>query len=229
MPEIVAVPESPVVPPAPAPAMDESLLDRLRGVAGLQVEAGLRTVRGKLPSYLRLLEQFVRYHRDDAGRARQSLALNQPEQTQRIAHSLKGVAGNLGLLMVGEQAAALERAIREECPAAECLALIEALERVLETVVEALALVLPALQSTSFPEAGIEGVDLRAILRELMTLLNEDDLNAVSYYQQRAGLIAAALGERSAALAAHIEQYQFEEALQILKAAQELLSAPSSL
>ena len=228
MPQTDKVQEPPASSSIASVAVDQGLLDRLRGVAGLQVDAGLRTVRGKWPTYLRLLEQFVRYHRDDAGRARHSLAQNQLEETQRIAHSLKGVAASLGLLTIGERAADLERAMREERPAAECLALIEALERELETSVDDLDRVLPEPETAPSLDAGMIGADVGAVLRELTALLNEDDLNAVSYYQQRAGLIIPALGERSAALAAHIEQYQFQEALKILEAAQELHSSPSS-
>jgi len=214
--------QEPAIPPTTTPEADQPLLARLRSVTGLNVEAGLKTLRNKLPSYVRLLEQFVRYHRHDTILLRQYGDQDQWEDIQRLSHSLKGVAANLGLLGVSESAAALERAIREERPAPERHALLETFESALQTGLEALASVLPGQGAAPSSEV-LDESGLRVVLDELAALLAEDDLNAVSHYHKHAGQIAVALGARASALSARIEQYQFEEALEILRTAMQEL------
>ena len=221
VPEAGIVPE-PATPLATPLEADQRLLERLRSVAGLNVAAGLKTLRHKLPSYMRLLEQFVRYHRHDATLLRQYADQDQWADIQRLAHSLKGVAANLGLSGISESAAALERSIREERPAPERHALLETFESALQTGMAALAGVLPGQETVLSPEV-LDRPGLRMVLDELAALLAEDDLNAVNHYQQHAGQIAVALGARALALSVRIEHYQFEEALEILRTAMQEL------
>ncbi len=203
---------------APSRQEHPRLLEQLRGVAGLDVEAGLRTLRNKLPSYLRLLQQFARYHHHDAGLIRQALLRGQCDEAQRIAHSLKGVAGNLGLFNLGESAALLEQTLRDGGSAAEVAAQVDRLEPALRDSVEALARLLPEAETVVAEE--VDRAQLRRVLGELAALLAEDDLGAAHHYQRHAALIAAALGTRVAtALSWQIEQYRFDQALETLKAA----------
>ena len=220
-PEPGAAPAQPVRS-EPLLTVDQPLLERLRSVAGLNVEAGLKTLSNKFPSYVRLLKQFVLYHCDDAALVCQYRDQDRWDDIQRLAHNLKGVTANLGLLGVSEAAMALERAIRQKRPALECNARFESFVCALRTGIEALANILPGQEAAPSPEI-LDGARLPVVLDELAVLLAEDDLNAVNHYQKHAGQIAAVLGAQASVLSLRIEQYQFEEALEILRAAMQEL------
>ncbi|WP_374267191.1 PAS domain S-box protein [Zoogloea sp.] len=101
----------PLKAPPPDAAPDwESVLGT---VDGLDTERGLRMVRGKWPTYLRILRIFVEAHADVVEHLQAALAAGQLAEVERLAHSLKGSAGNVGALRVFDQAAAICNAIRD--------------------------------------------------------------------------------------------------------------------
>jgi len=93
---------------------DAELLARLGAIPGLDTAAGLRSVRGRLPLYLRLLRSFVDSHADDPTAIAMALKEGHPEAAQRLAHALKGAAGTLGLTDLQSAAAALETSLRHK-------------------------------------------------------------------------------------------------------------------
>jgi PAS domain S-box-containing protein len=125
---------------APAPAAPASsdaaqaTIAALEKVPGLDSAYGLQAMRGKLPSYLRLLGIFLDTHGDDGDKI--SAALNSGDLTQagHIAHSLKGVSGTLGLNGIYEAAQALNEALRQSAELPEITRQLATLgERVRET------------------------------------------------------------------------------------------------
>ncbi len=107
----------------------------LEDVEGLDVDAGLRSVGGNRPRYLRLLQKFARTHADDIARVRAALAGGDMEHARRISHTLKGAAATLGASEACAYSAELEAAIRDALGAAEiaqrCLVAERCLERLM--------------------------------------------------------------------------------------------------
>jgi two-component system sensor histidine kinase/response regulator len=133
-------------PQSAAPALD--LAARLAGVAGLDAEAGLRRVLGKEAVYLSLLRQFVNGHRDDAAAVRAALAAGDAATAERLAHTVKGVAGNLGADGVAAAAASLEAGLRAgESDAAQAGKLAE-LASAIAALVSALEAHLPDMRQS---------------------------------------------------------------------------------
>ncbi len=92
-------------PPPAAAAGGEGLAP----IAGLDQAKGLAICNGKWSLYRRLLTKFVDGQRDFAalfGNAADG------EEARRIAHTLKGVSGNIGAVEVQAEAAQLEQACR---------------------------------------------------------------------------------------------------------------------
>lgn len=85
----------------------------LEGIPGLDAEAGLRTVGGRLESLLRLLRRYEVLHGGDGARFRDALDRADLEAGHVLAHTLKGAAGFLGLVEIQARAAALEAAFRD--------------------------------------------------------------------------------------------------------------------
>ena len=74
---------------------------------------GLTRVAGNKRLYRSLLEQFAAKQADAASKIEEALAKGDRALAERIAHTLKGVAGNIGIVDVQEAAAKVEKAIRE--------------------------------------------------------------------------------------------------------------------
>jgi two-component system sensor histidine kinase/response regulator len=191
---------------APAPA-----------IAGLDTEAGLRRVLGRLDDYQQLLRTFVR----DQGPAPEliaaRLAAGDTDGAQALLHTLRGVAGNVGALKVTQLARQLEQALRLETPAElaeRCAALLAELRAVLDAVRAALqaglapaATVLPAAAA---PHSALDEARLAALCQRLLSLLAANDTQAEQLVRQEAGLLHAAFGAAAAALEAALDQFEFE-------------------
>ena len=86
---------------------------------GSTLAEGLLRVAGNKKLYRKLLRQFSKTEADAAQRIASALAKNDRALAERLAHSVKGVAGNLGASAVQNAAANLEKAIASSAPAAE--------------------------------------------------------------------------------------------------------------
>lgn len=90
--------------------LDEVVLPQ---IAGINLEDGLRRVAGNKRLYLDLLAQFASNQVDAASQISAALDIRDPKFAERIAHTIKGVAGNLGMSEVQSAARNLEKAIRD--------------------------------------------------------------------------------------------------------------------
>src|SRR6185295_6329123 len=87
--------------------------DGLPALAGLDTKDGLSRVGGNRTLYLKLLRQFVEQQGRAVEQIAEALARGDVALAERIAHSLKGVAANLGATQVPSAAGALEKLIRD--------------------------------------------------------------------------------------------------------------------
>ncbi|KAA3654441.1 MAG: PAS domain S-box protein, partial [Proteobacteria bacterium] len=98
---------TPGATPAPEPATATSALDKLHNQPGIDVARGLALLRGNQDTYLKLLHLFVREHQDDMSRLAQCMANDDRATACAIAHTLKGVAGNVGATAIATAATEL--------------------------------------------------------------------------------------------------------------------------
>lgn len=87
-------------------------------IPGLDIEAGLQTLRGRVDRYQRLLKLFVDGHSDDAQRFKLYLERGDVETAQHLTHALKGAAGNIGAQRLAELAAHFETVLQQRQSAA---------------------------------------------------------------------------------------------------------------
>jgi CheY-like chemotaxis protein/HPt (histidine-containing phosphotransfer) domain-containing protein len=133
--KVSAVPAA--VPPAPT-FVAETVVDPRRtilaAIEGLDLTQGLDALVGSLPNLIKLLGRFAREHADAPERIAALLAADDRLAAERLAHSLKGGAATLGLLLVSASAATVEQQI--ECGEAHDLAgLAAALNAVCPTLI----------------------------------------------------------------------------------------------
>jgi PAS domain S-box-containing protein len=85
-------------------------------IEGLDVASGLRRVLGKRPLYLSMLRKFVDGQRHATDDVLESLEADDWATAERIAHTLRGVSGNIGAVGLQRLAESLESALRGRSP-----------------------------------------------------------------------------------------------------------------
>jgi two-component system sensor histidine kinase/response regulator len=184
-------------------------------IEGLNTEAGLRRVMGKRHFYVAMLEKFVAGQSDAMQRVRDAMDANDPETARRIAHTLKGVAGNLGILPVQEAARALEYAFNDNAPPERLEGSIDACDRVLADFVAKLVAALPA-QTKPAPLQAADRHAVADLCRKLRSLLSDDDMQASDLLADNESLIRSAWGESYADFDRAIRAFEYEDALALL-------------
>ncbi|HSG23691.1 MAG TPA: response regulator, partial [Azonexus sp.] len=134
----------------PLAATDEALIQAIASIPGIDTGSGLLAVRGRPASYLRLLRSFVTQHGNDHLGIKTALADAQTGDAERLAHSLKGAAGALGLSGIYATAAALNDALRAPGKPAELPALLTTLCAEMPRTVHSLKYLL-AVDSENLP------------------------------------------------------------------------------
>jgi two-component system sensor histidine kinase/response regulator len=130
-----------------ASAPKESLPAGLAIIPGLEVARGLKVLNGRTAAYLRLLRQFAVDNAHDGALMRDFLSQRDQPEAQRLAHSLKGSSGNLGVTGVQGLATEVEAAIKGGAELTIVMPLAEALDEELQRVAAAVLATLPETEA----------------------------------------------------------------------------------
>jgi two-component system sensor histidine kinase/response regulator len=147
-------PTAAAAPVPPAAADESTLATTLAGIVGLDVAAGLRLARNRETLYLKLLRKYLSSQQDFV--VQLDAALDRGDRTTaiRLAHTLKGVSGQIGAETVRVLAQLLERAIQEVEPAPVFTALKGQIGEALDRLLAAISARLPAETPPAAPEDG---------------------------------------------------------------------------
>jgi len=194
-------------------------------IAGVDIESGLSRVGGNRTLYLKLLSKFRDEYDNGVQRIREALTAGDREAAVRQAHTIKGVAGNLGAESVQQAAAEAEQALKEE---AEDDGAISALDEELSDIINSLKRAELDAQDSSgdnVPAVEIEIGELKDIITDLRLLLEKrkpapskviiEKLNGLKLPEQ----LVPELKKMSSA----IDKYNFKAALENNKNMIELL------
>ena len=192
--------------------------DPLASVAGLDAADGLRRVLGKREAYVGLLRTFAsgqaRAPDGDPRGARRGPAAD----AERAAHTLKGVAGSIGARQLQAEAGAVEAALRGGAAPPRSRPRSRPRRR-RSTRSSARSPPSCRRRSRRARRAAVDPEALRAAVARIEGLLEQDDVEAVGALDEAAPLLAAAFGERAAALRKLVKGYRFEDALAALREA----------
>ncbi|MBF0627119.1 MAG: PAS domain S-box protein [Magnetococcales bacterium] len=195
-----------------------------RGIPGLDTESGLKRMVGKRALYGSMLRKFVAGQQDAPARIREALAAGDRETAERLAHTLKGTAGNIGAGGIQEQAGLLEAAIKENRPPERLLTALATLETDLDALIAALVVALPeeSREAPAAPAAPVGPVDPELFRNRVMALgrfLAEDNSDATDLWEGNLELFKAALPGQWRAIAEDLQGFDFESALNRLREA----------
>ncbi len=200
------------------------LRELLGTVDGLSVPRALRSVEGNVPLVVRLLRRFREGHAGDAALLEALVRDGDREGAKRVAHTLKGLAGTLGLDALRPVAGALDLALREDAAEEDILSLVAAVGHDLSRITADLARVLPEDGAESRAVPAPRSVDwprLAAGVARLTALLAADDTTANELQEELRDDLQDALGEPALQLDALITAYDYPAALALLRKALE--------
>ena len=197
----------------------EAAMEGLRRIAGLDVAQGLRRIMGKQPQYQDMLRKFAAGQAGAVADLLHSLDRGDPTTAERTAHTLKGVAGNIGASLLQASAAQLERAIHLQEPLADIQAHAERTAGLLGPLVAAIDRQLPTPIAVVEAAVAVDSAQVDAICARLANLLREDDAESIELLQEHATLLQQVLHGTYAEIETAVAQFDFETALERLEQA----------
>ncbi|WP_377703941.1 response regulator [Pseudoduganella sp. UC29_71] len=207
--------------PAPGAASGRAAPDDDCGlpaaIPGLDVHSGLRRVLGKRPRYLSMLRGFVSNQSGMDARIAAAVAAGDNGGAERMAHTLKGLAGNIGADALQQAAAALEHAIAAGGATGELQA---ALAQQLNAQLDAITAALPAETETASAPIAVDAALRDNVHAQLVRLLSDDDAEAEKVLMEHHALLASAYPNHIRRLQQAIGQFDFDTALAVLEEVQ---------
>jgi len=188
-------------------------------LAGVDVAAGLERTAGNKRLYLDLLAQFAARHESTGSRIKEALDSGDHNQAERLAHSLKGVAGNLGMNQIFVLAGTLENAIRESQTGAKGLIeeFTSALDRQIR-IIRAALLAESVDVGKRFDVRPAERGEALAAIARLRERLEASAADAPRVFAEVSGILRGTVAAgRLDVLGASVKAFDFDAALSKLE------------
>ena len=183
-------------------------------ITGLNAADGIKRVAGKTGLYIKLLSSFRKNFSAFIPELEKELAAGRREDAERRAHSLKGVAGNIGAGKLFENVRLLDAELKKENFDRE---LVKKLSDLTGAELDLLIRGIEEYEKKSVPESpGSRELDpaaLKAALEEIISLCAEYDVRAGEKFQAVKNQLPPALAQAGEALAA----YDYDQAAEIIR------------
>jgi PAS domain S-box-containing protein len=199
---------------------------KLPQLIGIDIDAGLAIAQGNKKLYRKLLVKFLHSEQDFSNKFHQAQQSNDPDAAIRLAHTLKGVAGNIGAKEIQQAAHDLEQACNTKADNVQVETLLSAVEIALAPVLESLQQLQQEQKQSLTPLLhSINSAELTSLLNKLLGLLHDDDADAIEVLEEIVSLMGDnTVDGKLTELENLIEQYAYEEAILLVKLVSEKLS-----
>ena len=192
----------------------------LPGWPGVSVESGLAKVGGNRLLYRKLLSKFRRNYTSVADDIKYAMKKDDSKTAIRLAHTIQGLAGNIGAQDLHLAAMDLEKALRQK-QIQDIPERLNIFSRNLDLVLDSISAmeIQEPDHATNAPPAEqisdpLDSDRVFFLLDKLRQLLEEDDFRAVRSLETfRESVPVGVAGDELADLERHIERYAFKEAL----------------
>lgn len=186
-------------------------------IEGIDVKAGLAIAQENQTLYRRLLGMFRDGQRDFVTRFQEAQKDGDMKTLKRIAHTLKGVSGNVGAKKVQEAALKLETDCEEHRPVTEIEVRLEKVEQVLTPVIASLEKLDETEGEIIGSVSNTNPEELKEQLKDLAQLLIRSDTIALDYVEpmpDQPGVEAYSF--QLTELKEKIHNYEFDAALELI-------------
>jgi CheY-like chemotaxis protein len=148
----------------------------------------------------------------------QSLDLEDYETAERMAHTAKGVSGNIGASQVQALAEALEKALRERSTREEVGTLLDSFGAAHGKLIAGLNEAFPTTAAVPEEAGDVDEANTAAVCEKMLALLANDDSEAADYLNTEKSILRHILGvEHFGPFEYAIQQYDFAQALELIK------------
>jgi CheY-like chemotaxis protein len=199
----------------------------LPSIPELDVDDGLSRVAGNVELYTKLLRRFVTQDADVAARISGSLASGDRANAERLAHTIRGVAGSLGAAAAQAAAEAVESALRTGSDAADIASRISTLAAAMATLCERLGPAYTAASGTARETPVITAFTPatdRPVAERMLQRLADFEVDAAEDLEAHRDLFRALLGDEPfARFETHVQGFALADAHALLRAALEAL------
>ena len=196
-------------------AVDHESDSALPDIQGINMREALYRVGSDAGLLRSLLHNFAAQHKTAGTQIRSALERGDWQHAERLAHTLKGLAGTLGASDIQPLAAKLETVLIQRAERQIVDNALEPFADKLASLIAELEQQLPAgvPGATSEPEPGTEGPSTATdICRLLSQLLSEDDISATQFLSTHAPTLRQALDAHFELLATAIQSFDFATA-----------------
>jgi signal transduction histidine kinase/CheY-like chemotaxis protein len=209
--------------------VDEKETDGLKklpkDLPGIDTKTGLERVAGNEKLYRNILRKFAKNQANSTAEINKALEDNDIELATRLAHTIKGVAGNIGATQLQAAANDLESGIQQHGKDVD-LILIESTHTQLELVVRSIGDLEEGMATptdTAQPIADI--AEIKRLTQQLKSLLEDDDTEAAEVIEElKKQLKGADIEQKLSLIEEAIAEYDFEIALEELGQMDKLLN-----
>ena len=159
----------------------------LNKIDGLDVKLGIKRVMNKMPLYLNMLKKYVEDGMKNGTQLRSAIENQNNELGERIAHTLKGVNGNVGASALQESAGRIEKLVKDSGDQAQLITELSSFENAYKKMLIAISQALP-IEAVSPADIKTE-VEMttkpidKGLLERFISLLSDDDTGATLYLE----------------------------------------------
>jgi CheY-like chemotaxis protein/HPt (histidine-containing phosphotransfer) domain-containing protein len=191
--------------------------DSLGPVPGIDIQAGLDRLAGDTNLYKNLLKRFAENQSDTPDKIQQALSNEDLETAHILAHTIKGVSGNVSATFVFESATRLDEAIKNK-EIRTALALLPDFSARLSEVIQGIH----GLETQAkAPEQSKKAPDLETLNPQFITLermIDENNPNAIRIVSQiRDQISGDGMESLVDQLTREIDAYDFDDAQKTLQ------------
>jgi CheY-like chemotaxis protein len=183
-------------------------------IAGIDLISGLRRVNGNKKLFRKLLLDFAGNYEFATEEISGFINQGDLDTALRIAHTLKGVAGNLSANSIKKAASDLETSIANR-DSGTYDKLLSKLDRVLQPAIKKLKYIgYASEEKTTRPDKPVDPAIVRVILIQLTRLLRKNDPDAEKFMEAlKENVSNSMFQEELAAMGKHIGNFDFDLAL----------------
>ncbi len=195
----------------------ENVDDEFMKLDGIDWQAGLKRVANNSNLYRKLLVKFFDKNREIPAEVRRLLKENRREDAERVAHTLKGVSGNIGAMNLHEKSVLLDRELKNENPDTEkAEEYLQQVERCLETVLASIEknIISPGHEAEDADVPGNEsGEELFSLVKDLRECLESFSTRSEDVFNRLLRYMPEKENEGMIKLEDFIRNYRYDEAL----------------
>ncbi len=188
-------------------------------IQGIDVATGLTRVARNKKLYKKILLSFRTNNADSTEKIKKALDNKDMKLAERLAHTVKGVAGNIGANDLFTSAAAVEAAIKNSDT--------DQYGRLLESFAEELGFVVKSIgssfeqkqeaESSAGTDQPVDVEKVTSLLAEIKELLEEDFSEAESRVEQLKAMLASSKHKsRISKLESQVDGYDFDGAIETI-------------